>query len=115
MEIVSAGRASHGKISKLVKNTAKEMAGAFYDGQDMFHDGRVERSKLFRIKAQSQHAFVSEYWRDFITVARRVLTSMLNEAGRSQTDKDAIYDALLEEHGAMTDEELVAPSIMRLN
>lgn len=115
MQIVSAGRAPAGKVSKLVKNTAKEMAGAFYDGQDMFHDGRVSRSQLFRIKAMTQREFVATYWRDFIVLARNALAQMLNEAGRSTADKDLIYDALLEERGAMTDADHAAPSIMRLN
>jgi hypothetical protein len=115
MEIVSSGRSVHGRTSKLVKHTAKEMAGAFFDGQDMFHDGRVERSTLFRIKARNQREFVNTYWRDFVPIARKTLAGMLSDPGRSQEDKDAIYDALLEERGAMTDAEQVAPSIVRLN
>ena len=102
-------------VSKLVKHTAKEMAGSFFDGQDMFHDGRVERSTLFRIKARNQREFVNTYWKDFVVLARRTLGQMLAEPGRSQTDKDVIYDALLEERGAWTDEQIAAPSILRLN
>lgn len=101
--------------SKLVKNTAKEMAGAFFDGQDMFRDGRIGRSQLFRIKARNQREFVNTYWKDFVVRARQTLAAMLNEAGRSQADKDQIYDALLEERGAWTDEQIAAPSILRLN
>jgi hypothetical protein len=115
MEILGAGRSTYGRVSKLVKHTAKEMAGSFYDGQDMFHDGRVERSTLFRIKARNQREFVNTYWRDFVVVARQNLGKMLSEPGRSQGDKDAIYDALLEERGAWTDEQIAAPSILRLN
>lgn len=102
-------------VSKLVKNTAKEMAGAFYDNTDVFRDGRMDRSQLFRIKARSQREFIATYWRDFVVLARTTLASMLRETGRSDTDKDAIYDALLEERGAWTDEQIAAPSILRLN
>lgn len=102
-------------VSKLVKSTAKEMAGAFFDGQDIFRDGRIERSVLFRIKARNQREFIATYWKDFVVLARKTLAGMLNEAGRSQADKDAIYDALLEERGAWTDDQIAAPSILRLN
>lgn len=101
--------------SKLVKNTAKELAGSFYDNQDVFRDGRMERSALFRIKAQSQASFVRTYWTDFVPLARQKLGQMLSEPGRSQGDRDAIYDALLEERGAMTDQQIAAPSIIQFH
>lgn len=101
--------------SKLVKNLARELAGAFYENNDVFRDGRMERSTLFRIKARSQGEFIRTYWKDFVVLARQTLGSMLNDPGRSQGDKDAIYDTLLQDRGAMTDEQRVAPSIMRLN
>jgi hypothetical protein len=104
-----------GRTTKLVKATAKELAGAFYDGQDMFRDGRMTRSQRFRIKAGSQSQFVNTYWKDFVVLARRTLAQMLNEPGRSQSDKDAIYDALLEERGAYTDTQLAAPNIIQFN
>lgn len=104
-----------GRATKLVKSTAKELAGAFYDGQDMFRDGRMTRSQRFRIKAGSQSQFVNTYWKDFVVLARRTLAQMLNDPGRSQADKDAIYDALLEERGAYTDTQLAAPSIIQFN
>jgi hypothetical protein len=102
-------------VAKLVKNTAKEMAGAFYEGNDMLRDGRVERSTLFRIKARTQAEFVSTYWKDFVVVARQKLAELLTMPGISQTDKDKIYDALLQERGAWTDEQIAAPSIVRMN
>jgi hypothetical protein len=101
--------------TKLVRDTAKELAGAFFDNQDVFRDGRMNRSQLFRIKAGSQREFVRTYWKDFVPLARSILGRMLSEPGRSDTDKDRIYDALLNERGAMNDEQLAAPSILRLN
>lgn len=106
------GNAPAGRSAKIVRDTAKQIAGCFFDGQDMFRDGRMSRSQLFRIRARNQDEFVRTYWRDFVQVARQMLTQMLNDVGRSQADKDAIYDALLQERGAMTDAERVAPSIL---
>lgn len=102
-------------VSKLVKHTAKEMAGAFFDAQDVFRDGRMERSQLFRIRAGSQNQFVATYWKDFVVLARQKLAELLTMSGISQGDKDKIYDALLEERGAWTDEQIAAPSILRMN
>lgn len=101
--------------TKLVRDVAKELAGAFYDNNDVFRDGRMERSTLFRVKAGSQREFVHTYWKDFVPLARSILGKMLNEPGRSEADKELIYDSLLRERGAMTDEQMVAPSILRLN
>jgi len=50
-----------------------------------------------------------------VPLARSILGRMLSEPGRSDADKDLIYDALLNERGAMNDEQLAAPSILRLN
>ena len=102
-------------VSKLVRSSAKEMAGAFYDNADVFRDGRVERSDLFRIKARTQGEFIATYWKDFVVIARQKLAELLTMPGIPQADKDKIYDALLQERGAWTDEQMAAPSIMRLN
>jgi hypothetical protein len=101
--------------TKLVKETAKELAGAFFDNVDVFHDGRVERTMRFRAECPDAETFVRRYWKDFVVVARKVLAHMLTEPGRSQAEKDEIYDALLKERGAKTDLDLAAPSIMRLH
>lgn len=101
--------------TKLVRYTARELAGAFFDNNDVFRDGRLERSTLFRTKAGSQREFVRTYWKDFVPLARSILGKMLSEPGRAQADQDLIYDALLNERGAMNDEQLAAPSILRLN
>ena len=101
--------------SKLVRKTARELAGAFYDNMDVFHDGRVERTTRFRAECTDQDAFIDIYWPEFVVVARKTLAHILTQPGTSQVQKDAIFDALLEERGLMNDEQLIAPSIMRLN
>lgn len=101
--------------SKLVKKTAKELAGAFFDNMDVFHDSRVERSDAFRAQCPNQHAFIEMYWTDFVVIARKTLAHILTQPGTSDRERNQIYDALLEERGAMTDEQLAAPSIIRLH
>lgn len=110
---ILTGNAAPGRKTKLVSQTAKELAGAFYDNTDVFRDGRWDRTQLFRIKAGSQKQFITTYWKDFVPLARQILTQKLSEPGRSQTDKDLIYDALLQERGVATDAERVAPSIIQ--
>lgn len=96
----------------LIRRTAKELAGAFWDNMDVFHDGRIERTTLFRAECPDQRAFVRQYWPDFVEVARKVLTHMLTEPGRTQGEKDTIFDALLKDRGFQTDPEKAAPSII---
>lgn len=99
----------------LVRRTAKELAGAFYDNQDALRDGRIERTAQFRAAVGTQKDFVRHFWPEFVVVARQILAQMLTEPGRPQSDKDAIYDALLRERKFPTDEDRAAPSIVRPN
>lgn len=102
-------------VNKLIKKTAKDLAGAFFDNMDVFHDGRVERTTTFREQCKDQRAFINQYWTDFVPVARKTLIAVLEQPGTTQIQKDAIYDAFLEDRGFMGDEMRAAPSVMRLN
>lgn len=102
-------------VSKLTKKTAKELAGAFFENEDTFADGRAIRSDRFRATEKSQEAFVARYWPDFVPLARKFLTHMLTEPGRNQAEKNQIHDALLQDRGFLTDEQLAAPSVILLN
>lgn len=99
-------------VAKLVKKTAKELAGSFYENEDTFGDGRYLRTQRFRDEVKSQTAFVNQYWPDFVPLARKILTHMLTESGRTQGEKDQIFDALLIDRGYRTDEQLAAPSLI---
>jgi len=101
--------------SKLVKKTAKELAGAFFDGEDTFRDGRLGRTQTFRQSGLTEKQFVAQYWPDFVVVARKILAHMLTEPGRTDMERNEIYDALLQERGLMTDAFKAAPSILRVN
>jgi len=102
-------------VSKLVRHTAKEMAGAFFENEDTFQDGRVMRTERFRALGLTQEQFVRKYWPDFVVAARKTLAHMLMLPGVEQSDKDKIFDALLEDRGAPTDLQLAAPSILQMD
>lgn len=74
-----------GEVPKLIKHTAQEIAGAFYD---------MHRTDQFRAQAGSQRQFVRRYWTDHIPVAIECLTGVLALPGTSEHEKEEIYDAL---------------------
>ncbi|OWV62575.1 hypothetical protein ATY75_12185 [Rhizobium sp. N122] len=74
-----------GEVPKLIKHTAKEIAGAFYD---------MHRTDQFRAQAGSQRQFVRRHWTDHVPVAIECLTGVLALPGTSEHEKEAIYDAL---------------------
>jgi hypothetical protein len=102
-------------VDQLIRRTAKELAGTFFDGQDALKDSRVTRTEKFRELYPDQDTFVREQWPSFVKAARTILATMLTEPGRSQRDKDQIHDALMRDHGLRADPDMVAPSIIRLN
>lgn len=101
-------------VDRLVMRTAKELAGAFYDNQDVLKQDVAQRSERFRKEAPDARTFRRIQWPRFVPAARQILAKMLNEPGRSQADKDKIYDALLNDRKFMTDEDYAAPSIIRI-
>lgn len=76
-----------GEVPKLIKHTAKEIAGAFYD---------MNRTDQFRAMAGNQRQFVRRYWTDHVPVAIQCLTGVLALPGTSEHEKLEIYDALTE-------------------
>ncbi|UIY28708.1 hypothetical protein LZK73_18430 [Neorhizobium galegae] len=76
-----------GDVPELVRHTAKEVAGAFYD---------MNRTERFRQQAGTQRRFVRQCWKDHVQTAVDLLTSLLALPGTSDHEKAAIYDALTE-------------------
>lgn len=74
-----------GEVPKLIKHTAKEIAGAFYD---------MNRTDQFRRMAGNQRSFVRRHWTDHVPVAIECLSGVLSLPGTSEHEKEAIYDAL---------------------
>lgn len=73
-----------------IRNTAYEMAGAFY--------GRGDRSSRFRKMAvgMDEYTFAIVYWPQFVNIAIECLTTCLTMAGIPQSEKDTIADELVE-------------------
>lgn len=93
------------KTPLMIRQTAKELAGAFYEGNDVLHDGRATRSARFRRAVSNDKAFVWVYWPKFVPLARKILAHMLTEPNRPQHEKDAIFDALVREQGHAPDDD----------
>jgi len=83
-----------GEVPELVKKTAQEVAGAFYD---------MNRSERFRQYAGTQDAFVAAAWKDHIQTAVDLLAQLLAMPGTSDHEREAIYDALTEFSGRSTE------------
>lgn len=76
-----------GEVPLLIRKTAEEVAGAFYD---------MNRTDKFRQYAGTQRRFVRQCWKDHLGTAIELLSALLGENGRSEHEKAAIYDALIE-------------------
>jgi hypothetical protein len=79
---------AHKKMAhELVAETAKEMAGAWYE--EAAHDDE------FYAFYPSQNKFIKREWHRFIEQARQTLASMLGRVGVDEWQKEQIFDALL--------------------
>lgn len=105
---------------RTIRTLAKELASVFYTeaGGDMFGKAMEDRqrSKRFRETYPTLEHFLKGYqvggggwikqdqpgWKYFITLARARMVQMLQENGHSQSAKEGIYKALLEEHQKST-------------
>ena len=74
-------------IPELIRETAKELAGAFYD---------MNRTPEFRQKAGKQRQFIKMYWKDHVELAYETLSALLGQPGTADPVKEKIYEALIE-------------------
>jgi hypothetical protein len=74
-------------VHALVKKTAEEMAGAFYELQ-------AGRDNRFYKQWPRVDLFIRKNWRNFIVTARQVLGTMLGRAATPPHMKAQIYEAL---------------------
>ena len=100
-------------VAKIVRKIARELCGAFYDNMDVFSRGDTQRSERFRRENNNQHQFIAMNWPQFVPAARASMAMLLNEPGRKESEKEMIFDALLQDRGFATDAELAAPSIIQ--
>lgn len=76
-----------GEVPELIKKTAMEFAGEFYDG------GRTDR---FRTVGISEKAYVRRYWTEFVDSAVEVLAAMLGAPGVEDDVKERIHASIVE-------------------
>lgn len=95
-----------GEVPDLIRKTAEEFAGVFYD------QGRTER---FRKAGLSQKAYVRRYWDKFVDPAVQVLSQMLSSPGLPEGKKTAIYDAIIAWHEGSTMRPTPPLSLRSLN
>jgi hypothetical protein len=74
-------------VHALVKKTAEEMAGAYYELA-------ASRDNRFYKEWPSVRVFIRKNWKNFVVTARQVLASMLAKPSTPQIARDQIYDAL---------------------
>lgn len=82
-----------GDVPLLIKNTSKEIAGAFYD---------MNRTERFRKFAGTQDHFVRRHWKDHVDTAVECLAGVLGLPGTPDDQKELIYDALTEFNEKLT-------------
>lgn len=75
-------------VHKLVKETAMELAGAFYEVT-------AGKSNEFYAAFPNQKMFIRKEWQKFVMVARNVLGHMLGLQSTPEGQKQQIYDALI--------------------
>jgi hypothetical protein len=82
-----------GDVPDLIKKTAKEIAGTFYD---------MNRTDQFRAEAGSQDHFVKRHWKSHVGVAIECLGGVLGLPGTPDDQKETIHAAILEFHERAT-------------
>ena len=78
-----------GEIPELIKKTAKEIAGCFYD---------MNRSERFRKEAGTQDHFVRRQWKHYVPTAVESLAGVLGLPGTPDDQKEIIHDAIMAFH-----------------
>lgn len=75
--------------TRLLRMTAKELAGAHHDG---------DRREVFRKAWPNQRTYVEYNWPYFLGAAREALAAMLTSKTTHEHLKQPIYDDLLEDN-----------------
>lgn len=81
----------HRMVHELVKKTAQELAGAFYEWQA----GRSKYGNEFYKLYPNVDAFIKRDWANFVRAAKECLADQLRDPNVSEMEKFQIYDALL--------------------
>lgn len=81
----------HRMVHVLVKKTAQELAGAYYEWQA----GHTKRANDFYANYPSLDKFVRRDWANFVRAAKACLADQLRDPSVSEMEKQDIYEALL--------------------
>jgi len=81
----------HRMVHWLIKQTAEELAGAYYEDCATNRKHGNEFYKAF----PNLEAFVKDQWPMFVMTTKEVLTSMLDNPMLAEAQKQEIYHALL--------------------
>ena len=76
------------RVPRLLRQTAKELAGAFYE---------ESRSERFRSNFPTWKKFVGLHWPDFVPPAREILLTMLSNPMTTEHVKKEIYDCVTQQ------------------
>lgn len=94
------------QVARLIRHTAKEFAGAFYEGMQVAHEAAgskpfgEDRSTEFRQTFKSQQLYIAWCWPMFVKDARTHLTQLLARPDLAQRLKDEIYEAITQDYHA---------------
>lgn len=104
------GHIRAGEVPELIRKTAIEFAGEFYDG---------DRTPKFRLagakRGLSDKAYVNRYWTNFVDIAVQVLSALLGQPGTPEDHKQKIYEAITEYHRNQTVKPKPGLSLKRLH
>jgi hypothetical protein len=81
----------HRMVHQVVKKTAQELAGAFYEWQAT----HTARANEFYAAYPSLDAFVRRDWPNFVRAAKECLADQLKDPAVSEIEKRDIYEALI--------------------
>lgn len=74
---------------RTIRMTAKDLAGAYWED---------DHSERFRKVWPNVKIFIARNWPTFVPMAKEILVAMLNDKSTTQSIKDGIYDALVDEN-----------------
>lgn len=114
------------KVPRLIRMTAKEFAGAFYEGMQSFTPASAagdmapkayaeRRTEQFRAYWKSQKLYVAWCWPLFVKDAHTTLVKMLADRTVSQHQKDEIYDTVIQNFDIRAFDPLVAQMVRKLS
>ncbi len=86
-----AKRKDHRMVHHLIADTAKKLAGTYYEHAA----SNGKHGNEFYAAFPSQRTFIKDQWPNFVMVGKEMLTTMLANPATPEAQKQDIYHALL--------------------